>query len=470
MFSWRSRFAAIGLTTSVRRIALWMAGGMSFLVLFMSAAFLVEFEQVVDGVLDVRLNHEIDHLLPSIVSHGGTLVLVDTSELAEPDLRESTGDAFFLQVFDADGQVRLESGNLRSLPSLALLAPADVKERMHLTAEVGGRQMRVGVHPLRDSSGRVAGTLQLLTGRGRLESVRRRVILGLSFGVPVLLVLSVGFSVLLARRAFRPIGHVIELGQKISAADLDRRISYESEPEDILGRLRDTLNGLFERLAAQVEMMSHFSDNAAHQLMTPLTALSSELEFLARRGLPPAEMATSIELLRNQIDTMVAIVRTLLMISRTESEDGSRSVVDVSGTLRRGLTPYPSPPLRVVSGDELFVRGQAEVLTMAIQNLVENALKYANGSEVAVTAGRDLDSVLISVSDGGPGIPDSEKERVFERFYRSESAEQTGIKGFGLGLALARAIVKSMGGTMRVVNNKPHGSVFEMRLPALELE
>ena len=195
MSSWRSRLATFGLPLSVRRIALWMAGGMSFLVFFMSAAFLVEFEQVIDGVLDVRLNHEIDHLLPAIVAQGGTVVMSDSSELAEPDLREATADAFFLQLFDADGRARLQSVNLRLLPPLALLAPSDLKERMHMTVEIDGRDMRVGLHPLRDSSGGRIGTLQLLTGRGRIETVRQGVIIGLSVGVPVLLLLSVGFGV-----------------------------------------------------------------------------------------------------------------------------------------------------------------------------------------------------------------------------------------------------------------------------------
>lgn len=167
---------------------------------------------------------------------------------------------------------------------------------------------------------------------------------------------------------------------------------------------------------------------------------------------------------------MVGIVRTLLLLSRSDSGADPRSVVDVRAVLAREIPSLAVSRISLEIDGELFVRGRSEMFWMGIQNLVGNALKYAPTGGVRVTAQREGDSVIVRVADEGPGIPDEEKERVFERFYRSAAAERGGVEGYGLGLPLARAIARGMGGSLRALDNAPHGTVMELRLPALDLQ
>lgn len=469
MSSWRFRWSTLGLTTSVRRIALFIGIAMTTLVLLSAAIFVVEFEDVIDEVLDLRLDHEIDHLLPSIQSADGRLWFSDSSEFAEPDLLSNDADAFYVHLFDTEHRVVLSSRNTSGFDPIPRIYPDGLTRRGHRSIQLGTHNLRAGFHPLTDDAGTRIGTLQLVTGHRSFEELRQRVMWGLAIVVPLSIVLSAFFSIAVARRAFQPLDEVIRLSEQMSASALGNRIRYDAEPNDILGRVRDTLNNLFGRLEAQVGMMTQFSDNAAHQLMTPLTALGSELDYLTRPGRSNAEVVQSAEALRKQVDRMVDIVRTLLLLSRADASSHVGSVAAIDQVLGRELPALRDPRLRWTCASGLFVRGRADIFWMAMQNLVSNAMKYGEGREIVVTAERQGNDVVVRVADLGAGIPDAEKERIFERFYRIESAERLGIRGFGLGLPLARAIVQGMGGRLDVLDNAPRGTIMEVRLPALDL-
>lgn len=119
--------------------------------------------------------------------------------------------------------------------------------------------------------------------------------------------------------------------------------------------------------------------------------------------------------------------------------------------------------------NSLFLKGNPEYFSMAIQNLIDNALKYSEeDSTVKVQVMRKNKYLKITVIDEGIGIPDFEKNRIFERFYRSETANSK--KGFGLGLSLVQTVVKQMNGSIKVKDNKPRGTIFELKFKLLHLE
>ena len=123
-------------------------------------------------------------------------------------------------------------------------------------------------------------------------------------------------SILLAKKSYHPINKIIELANKISATNLSERLEYEANPNDELGRLNETLNSLFNRLENQIDQISHFTDNASHQLMTPLTAIKTELEYILKREHPIDEYKETCNILKSQTDRMISMVKTMLIMSR----------------------------------------------------------------------------------------------------------------------------------------------------------
>lgn len=117
-----------------------------------------------------------------------------------------------------------------------------------------------------------------------------------------------------------------------------------------------------------------------------------------------------------------------------------------------------------------YIKGSQEYFMIVLENLIDNAFKYCDENcEVKLELFEKEEAVVLSVSDNGIGIADSEKDRIFQRFYRSDTAEKRGIKGYGLGLSLVQTIIKGMNGEISLRRNIPQGTVFEIKFPKVEL-
>ncbi len=276
----------------------------------------------------------------------------------------------------------------------------------------------------------------------------------------------------ISKNTFSPINKIIELSQKISATNLSDRLTFSADPNDELGKLRDTLNDLFERLELQVKQISSFSDNASHQLMTPLTALNSELDFLLRDKNKIDSERESLLMLKEQTERMISIIKSLLLLARNRNSDlEQKTVFDFSKMVSDNIKQiYKNYKIKFVVTDEIYMRGRPDYFLIAVQNLIDNALKYSDNDWVTIFAHQENGKVVIRVEDFGIGIDIKERGKVFERFYRTEKVESLGIKGYGLGLSLVSSIISSMHGAIEIQDNQPRGTKFIITLPALEIE
>ena len=236
--------------------------------------------------------------------------------------------------------------------------------------------------------------------------------------------------------------------------------------------MRDTLNSLFNRLENYVVEITEFSDHVSHQLMNPLTAIRTEIEYLIKKERPAEEYKEALLKLSVQTDSMISIVKTLLVIAKSgKVKNESKTIFSLSKLIKNDVCNFfKDYSISYEVEENLYLRGESEKYLMVLQNLIHNSIKYSpNGGDIKVTASKYNSGIIISVEDNGIGIDDSDKESVFQKFYRSNQAEKLGIKGFGLGLSLVKSIIEEASGTIEILDNKPCGTIFKILLPSIDL-
>ncbi len=289
--------------------------------------------------------------------------------------------------------------------------------------------------------------------------------------MPFVLATIIILSIFLAKKSYSPVNKIIELANKISATNLSERLEFDAEPNDELGKLKTTLNSLFSRLESQIDQISQFTDNASHQLMTPLTAIKTELEYILKKERTTEEYIETANILRDQTDKMIVLIRTMLLLAKDCKECADNSIVfDLTKLLEVDINQiYKNKNVTISVEKNIFTRGKAEYFSIVLQNLINNALKYSNENDkVLLNAEVSNSTVIIKVVDNGIGINDLEKDRIFERFYRVENEKTLNIEGYGLGLSLAKSVINSMGGKIEVKDNIPKGTIFIISLPIVK--
>jgi len=268
-----------------------------------------------------------------------------------------------------------------------------------------------------------------------------------------------------AGRLLRPLRALHETAEDITVTDLSRRIP-ETGHDDITALSR-TFNEMLGRLDAAFTGQRQFLDDAGHELKTPLTVIRGHMELLDNTD--PGEVEVTRDLLLEEIDRMSRLVGDLIMLAKSDRPDFLRyDAVNVAS-----LTATVLEKCRGLGDRTWVLDGQAETLawvdeqrlTQAMLELAHNAVKHtAPGDEIGIGSRLvDPTTVRLWVRDTGKGVPDQDKDLVFERFGRS--AVPAGDEGFGLGLSIVRAVAGAHGGRVLVEDARPQGACFVLTLP-----
>jgi signal transduction histidine kinase len=323
------------------------------------------------------------------------------------------------------------------------------------------------------------GGFHLLVGRDLEERERLYdvVLAAGNWSVAIVVVLGLAGGFFVARRVLRRIDAMTETTRTIMQGDLHERLPIAGTGDE-LDRLAINLNAMLERIEALMHGLKEVSDNIAHDLKTPLTRLRNRCEEALRTAQSETQYRVALESTIEESEALIRTFNALLMIARAESGQArddmtafdAAEIVRGIGDLYEPLADDKGLTLKVEAATA-WVRGNRELISQALANLVDNAIKYgasdgagANGhpAEIVLKAMDRGDRILLSVADSGPGIPESDRGRVLERFVRLEQSRSE--PGSGLGLSLASAIARLHGGELTLADNHP-GLVSVISLP-----
>ena len=397
------------------------------------------------------------------LDNAGSATAADVAQLVDqdrlPDPIPVTGNQI-VQVLDSRDRVVSASVNADRLTSLLL--PGEV------TAVLSGRPLqvpgsRVGLDsPLRvvalragpSGSARVVVVAQQF---GDIEHSQHILKVTLLVTYPMLLAVLAAIAWRVVGAALRPVEALRSSADRISGSGQDTRLPVSSSGDEIHA-LAVTLNSMLDRLAASRARQRSFVADAAHELRSPLASMQTQLDVAHRldEGTP---VTTD---LAAEVVRMTRLVEDLLVLARLDADtapDPSLEPVDVGQMVLEVVERYAHARVPVTASvtADLVVRGQPDGLRRALANLTDNAVRHA-ATAVETTVYVDGPDVVVAVSDDGPGVPEADREQVFERFTRLDEARARDAGGSGLGLSIVREVVRSSGGQVRL-EESPQGGL-----------
>ena len=420
------------------------------------------------------------------------ITLLKAGELPNP-LPPSEG-GIYVQIVGATSKIVSSSTVLEGETSTPLPIPrlwrgrlasgASAREQQRFVSSLAGIDedpffilaVPMTVHQLPDHAGSPAGemnghyTVVVAVSLAGASATTSTVILALSLGLPLLVLLVGLLTWMLTGRALRPVEAIRTEVAEITGRELSRRVA-DPGTEDEIGRLARTMNSMLERLERSSERQRRFVSDASHELRSPLAAMHTELEVSLVHPARADWMRTAQDLL-DEAERMQRIVNDLLLLARAD-ESGvlpRREDVDleevVAGEVER-LRSRGSVEVRVAHLAPARVSGNADWLARMVRNLMENAERHAEGV-VTVSLDRQAERVQLAVEDDGSGVPERDRERIFQRFTRLDEARSRDSGGSGLGLAIVREIAAAHGGSVMVTDARPGtpapGARFIVRL------
>lgn len=314
----------------------------------------------------------------------------------------------------------------------------------------------------------------------------KRVLFDLLIVFVVLAICSLWIGLLLflpiLRRTLVPLSSMIDTVQRINAGNLEQRVEDNHEQTEI-EQLSIAFNGMLDRLETSFDAereandrMRRFVADASHELRTPITSIHGFLEVLLRgAAAKPEQLQRALHSMYGEAERVTKLIQDLLLLAQLDREprlvlkDGS-----VANVIRE-----MEPQLRLLAGDrhvefelapEALAHFDSDRIKQVILNLFHNAVQHtdAQSGVIRIEVTRENDFVEIAVVDNGPGIPRDKLAKVFERFYRLDSARARSAGGAGLGLAITESIVMRHNGTITAESELGHGATFIVRLPAIE--
>lgn len=349
---------------------------------------------------------------------------------------------------------------------------ARLKETTYTSTGPDGEPIRVLQHDL-DAFGRTFNFYVAERLTDSLEMIRE-------FGRFLLIVIPAGILVVslmafrISRQALKPINLFSGRIRAITHDTLGERLDAGGEARELAG-LADSFNAMLDRLQKVFESEKRLIADASHELKTPVAVIGLQCDVLLQRERTAAEYIETVREIKAVAETIDTLVKDLLSLSRLDSgilSSGDFKPLSLNGCIRNALAmlePFArdrSIRVETTLGHDVTVSGNAESLTEALFNIMENGVKYnADNGLLQVAVASNGNDAVVSVRDTGAGIAEADAGRVFDRFYRADTARNA--EGTGLGLSIAKAVIEAHGGTIGLESKPGKGSIFTVSLPGL---
>jgi two-component system sensor histidine kinase ArlS len=310
-------------------------------------------------------------------------------------------------------------------------------------------------------------------GLERVETMNKILFISLVLGV----CLTAFVSFLFAKQLLRPITEIIKEVKEISSYDLSQRVR-SGTGQDEMSQLGNTFNDLLGRLQESFAIQRRFISNASHELSTPLTSVSSQVEVVLQKDRSADEYKQVLFSVREDVQQMRLLTKSLLEIAKTGSQGGielnevrvDEVLMKVVSDVKKLNTEYA---VELDFGEfpedekDFVVFGNNELLYIALKNIVENGCKYSTDKRSVVDLSFAWHKVYVQVVNQGAVIQPEEIQQIFQPFYRGSGTSN--VRGFGLGLAMAQRIIALHKGVIHVTSDKVNGTNFTIELPAIKI-
>jgi len=346
------------------------------------------------------------------------------------------------------------SGNIDSSVTASQAASADVPD------EAGGYELY--------TPDQMAAMTVMSSSTAQFNSISLWIMLAIILGGGLLTYFLLG-------RALKPVRDLSARIEGITEHELSLRVD-EGKARDEISSLAHSFNTMLSRLAKAFSGRKRFASDAAHELKTPLAAIKANIDVLQLSGDPTAEeYRRTIRVVQKQTSRMIRLVDDLFAISSQRDYDFS-DAVDFD-SLFSDITAQLAPRIAEkklsvhIEPGGLVTTGNSVMLTRAFSNLIENAVKYnVDGGKIDIASSAGDKGYTFTITDTGIGIPQEKLEHIFDPFYRADDSRSRKIGGAGLGLAIAKDIIRRHGGTVAAAPGKKTGTVFTVTLPRIPAE
>lgn len=302
----------------------------------------------------------------------------------------------------------------------------------------------------------------------KVQWATQRFMLTLVVGLPIICFFSSLVLYFISRKGLKPLDRILSQAESIKKENIEPIQITPKMPSEIV-RLANALNKMLSRLEVAFEREKQFSGAASHELRTPLTALKGSMEVALSKQRSPQEYEQTLHECLEEVNHMNSIIENLLLLAKLDESSFDlkvsekidvvevvQDVQDYAGKMEKGIAftlDYPK-------NRALFIRGKRRLLHQAVYNLISNALKHAQPSNIHLEVSSRDSKIEIIISDDGKGIPEKELPYLFDRFYRSDESQNS--FGYGLGLAIVKAVVKAHGGEVVVYSVEGKGTLFKL--------
>jgi signal transduction histidine kinase len=352
------------------------------------------------------------------------------------------GDGMLYLVTNRDG--RPLAGNIQGWPAGVPTRSGSLS--FQIQVPLNGQNVP---HPARGVLFTIPDGYRLLVGRDISDAAAFRDRIKTTLGWAGLGALVIGLlgGTVMSRNMLRRVEQVNRTAERVIAGNLSDRVPRHGASDEF-DQLAANLNGMLDQIERLMTGMREVTDNVAHDLRTPLSRLRARLELALLGPANPASQSEAIRAAIDEADRLIATFNALLSIAAAEAGAGDRADEPLDlGEIARAVVELYEPvaeekgiTLRFTNTAATIIRGDRHLLSQAIANLLDNAVKYGGASDIAIAVRREEGRAVIEVADRGPGIPPGDRETVFDRFVRLEPSRST--PGNGLGLSLVRAVAR----------------------------
>lgn len=451
------------------RIALYYIFSTALLIGLVFCAIYLVAQIKVSNHQNDDLLREVDRHSQQIVVRDGIIALKQHKEWMEREHNTIGVDPVFIEFTDSKGNLIDKSPNLKDR---RLLYDEKQKDNVFYNDELADKRVKQVQVPIYDDEGQKVGYLIVAVAREGSEIVLETLFHILLATYPVILILLFFIARFIAGRSIKPINEVINTANKITRNNLTSRIHLPHN-RDELYILSQTINQLLDRIESAIEREKSFTSYASHEFRTPLAVLKGTLEILIRKPRSQREYEEKVQYCIKEIDRLNHLVDDLLILTRYENQRMTLHLesVNIQSVIDNALSYFSmqiyQKDIKIETSalaDSICFDTDLNLFSTIINNLISNAVKYSCcGGEIIVQTEANKEAIVLSITDKGLGISDSELDKIFDKFHRS--ADNAEIKGFGLGLPIVKLFCDLLNIQINIESKESIGTTVTLHIP-----